>query len=99
MRAVPAVTTTCASGQPSGTAAAQPAFGLTAGEAPWDAWAQAPYLWNAEKQLFVTYDDPQSLSVKSRYIREHGLGGAMFWEYTEDPTGALLGALFDGLRR
>ena len=47
----------------------------------------------------MTYDDPQSLSVKSRYIREHGLAGAMFWEYTEDPTGALLGALFDGLRR
>jgi chitinase len=64
-----------------------------------DAWAQAPYLWNPEKRLFVTYDDPQSLGVKSRYIREHGLGGAMFWEYTADPTGALLGALFDGLRR
>jgi chitinase len=64
-----------------------------------DTWAQAPYLWNARKRLFVTYEDPQSLSVKTRYIREHGLGGAMFWEYTEDPTGALLGALFDGLRR
>ena len=64
-----------------------------------DTWAQVPYLWNAEKRLFVSYDDPQSLTVKSRYIREHGLGGAMFWEYTEDPTGALLGTLFDGLRR
>ncbi len=64
-----------------------------------DTWAQVPYLWNAHKRLFVTYEDPQSLTVKSRYIREHGLGGAMFWEYTEDPTGALLGALFDGLRR
>ena len=65
----------------------------------WERWAQAPYLWNAEKRLFVSYDDPQSLRVKSRYIREHGLAGAMFWEYTADPTGALLGALFDGLRR
>jgi chitinase len=64
-----------------------------------DTWAQVPYLWNAEKRLFVSYDDPQSLGVKCRYIREHGLGGAMFWEYTEDPTGALLATLFDGLRR
>ena len=64
-----------------------------------DAWAQVPFLWNARKRLFVTYDDPQSLGVKSRYIREHGLAGAMFWEYTEDPSGALLGTLFDGLRR
>jgi GH18 family chitinase len=47
---------------------------------------------------FVTYDDPHSLGVKSRYIREHGLAGAMFWEYSSDPTGALLGALYDGLR-
>jgi GH18 family chitinase len=64
-----------------------------------DSWAQVPWLWNARKRLFVTYEDPQSLGVKARYIREHGLAGAMFWEYTEDPSGALLGTLYDGLRR
>lgn len=64
----------------------------------WDALAQAPYLWNAEKRVFIAYDDPESLRLKSRYIREHGLGGAMFWEYKADPTGTLLGTLFDGLR-
>jgi GH18 family chitinase len=64
-----------------------------------DTWAQVPYLWNARKRQFVSYEDPQSLAVKARYIREHGLAGAMFWEYTEDPTGALLGTLYDGLRR
>ena len=36
--------------------------------------------------------------VRVRYIREHGLAGAMFWEYRPDPTGALLGALYDALR-
>ena len=51
-----------------------------------------------ERRIFVGFDDPESLRVKSRYIREHGLAGAMFWEYSSDPTGALLGALFDGLR-
>ena len=64
----------------------------------WDALAQAPFLWNAERRIFVGFDDPESLRVKSRYIREHGLAGAMFWEYSSDPTGALLGALFEGLR-
>jgi GH18 family chitinase len=68
-------------------------------ERHWDEWAQAPYLWNPEERLFVTYDDPQSLAVKCRYIREHGLAGAMFWELTADPTGALLGALWGGLRQ
>jgi chitinase len=65
----------------------------------WDAWAQAAYIWNREKRLFVTYEDPESLRVKCAYIREHGLAGAMFWEYGADRTGALLDALFDGLRR
>jgi chitinase len=65
----------------------------------WDAAAQAPYLWNADKRVFVTYDDPESLRLKSRYIVDKGLAGAMFWQYGSDPSGALLGALYDGLRR
>jgi chitinase len=64
----------------------------------WDTLAQAPFLWSAERRIWISYEDPESLRVKSRYIREHGLAGAMFWEYTADPTGALLGTLFEGLR-
>jgi len=41
----------------------------------------------------VTFDDAESLRVKSRYIVEHGLAGAMFWEYYADPSGTLLGTL------
>jgi chitinase len=59
----------------------------------WDEQAQAPFLWNAAKHSFIAYDDPESLRVKCRYIREHGLAGAMFWEYYADPTGALLDTL------
>jgi chitinase len=59
----------------------------------WDEQAQAPFLWNAGRRAFVTYDDPESLRLKCRYIRDHGLAGAMFWEYYADPTGALLGTL------
>jgi chitinase len=65
----------------------------------WDPVAQAPFLWNPEARVFVTYEDPESLRVKCRYIRDQGLAGAMFWEYFADhPTGALLGALHEGLR-
>ena len=44
----------------------------------WDADAQAPYLWNAGRHIFITYEDPESLGRKGRYIQEHGLAGAMF---------------------
>jgi chitinase len=63
----------------------------------WDTEAQAPYLWNAERKIFITYEDPDSLGRKTQYIREHGLAGAMFWEYNSDLSGALLDALYRGL--
>ena len=42
------------------------------------------------QQIFVSYEDPESLKVKCKYIRDHKLGGMMFWEYSGDATGALL---------
>jgi chitinase len=55
-------------------------------------------LWNAGSRTFVSYEDPESLQEKCRYIREHGLAGAMFWEYFADTTGTLLDTLHRGLR-
>ena len=59
--------------------------------------AQALYLWNAEKRIFISYEDPESLRVKCRYIREQNLAGAMFWEYYSDPSGVLVRTLADEL--
>jgi chitinase len=63
----------------------------------WDATAQAPFLWNADQRIFISYDDPESLRLKARYVRAKGLGGVMFWQYAEDPSGALLDALHTSL--
>lgn len=41
-------------------------------------------LWN--NQNFWSYDCPQSLQVKMKYIRRHHLGGVMFWELSHDTT-------------
>lgn len=64
----------------------------------WDPEAQQPFLWNAGTRAFISYDDPESLRLKTRYVRERGLGGVMFWQYENDSTGALLEALHAGLR-
>ena len=64
----------------------------------WDAAAQAPFLWNEARGAFVTYEDEESLRVKSRYVLAKGLGGVMFWEYHADRTGALLDTLDAALR-
>jgi chitinase len=65
----------------------------------WDPQAKQPYLWNAASRTVICYDDPESMRVKARYVREHDLGGVMFWEYSNDPSGALLAALDGALRR
>jgi chitinase len=62
----------------------------------WDGQAKAPYLWNGN--TFITYDDEQSLQEKAAYIKSKGLGGAMFWEYTQDFSGTLLTALWNNLK-
>jgi chitinase len=64
----------------------------------WDETAQAPSLWNAGRRIFVSYEDPESLRLKCRYVRERGLAGVMFWESHADPKGALLDVLFGELR-
>jgi chitinase len=65
----------------------------------WDETAQAPFLWNAGRRLFVSYDDPESLRIKARYVKTNGLAGVMFWQHGSDPSGALLDALYGELAR
>jgi chitinase len=56
----------------------------------WDERAQAPYLWNSATRTFITYDDPQSIEIKTRYAKKNHLGGIMFWELSQDRDGELL---------
>lgn len=56
----------------------------------WDPLASAPYLYNPTTNIFISYEDPESLTAKCKYILEHKLGGIMFWDYASDPSGVLL---------
>jgi len=62
----------------------------------WDDRAKAPFLYDGN--AFVSYEDEESLRNKARYVREHGLGGAMFWEYSNNRDGELVRALSSALR-
>jgi chitinase len=64
----------------------------------WDAEAQAPWLWNARTRSFISYDDPQSITAKTVYVKARHLGGIMYWEQSQDPGGGLLEAAWRGLR-
>jgi chitinase len=40
--------------------------------------------YNENAKSFVTFDDIQTANSKAEYIKEKGLGGAMFWELSSD---------------
>ena len=64
----------------------------------WDDTAKAPYLWNADSSIFISYEDPESLKYKMAFIQQHNLGGVMFWEYRhDDKDGTMLRALHKAL--
>lgn len=60
----------------------------------WDETAQVAWLYDAESQTFITYDDADSLQLKAEYIQANQLGGVMIWEITlDDDDHPLLNAL------
>ena len=61
----------------------------------WDAAAKAPYLFNAEKKIFISYDNERSVKEKCKYVKKHHLAGAMFWEYNSDKKEYLLKVIAD----
>ncbi len=61
----------------------------------WDDTAKAPWLFGGGS--FISYDDPRSIACKAAYVKQHGLGGLMYWQHTADATGTLFNAIYDNL--
>lgn len=59
----------------------------------WDKESKAPYLFNEQGKIFITYDDEESVKEKCNYIKKYNLAGAMFWEYFSDKKLYLLAVL------
>jgi chitinase len=49
-------------------------------------------------RTFISYDDPQSIRAKAQYVKEHRLGGMMFWELSEDRNDELLNVVVGALK-
>jgi chitinase len=56
----------------------------------WDRKAKAPYLYQPEGKIFISYDDERSVKEKCKYVEKNQLAGVMFWEYFSDRKGYLL---------
>jgi chitinase len=64
-----------------------------------DPETQAAWLYNPATHVLWTYEDPVTIATKMQYVKKRGLGGAMFWELSDDDArGTLLGAVAEGLK-
>jgi chitinase len=53
--------------------------------------SQVPWLYSESRQIMISYDDAESLTVRGKYIRDQGLGGVMAWELSGDDKAHTLG--------
>ena len=61
----------------------------------WDEASQAPYLYNASRGIFLTYDDERSAKIKCELAGSSGIRGIMVFDYcTTDGIG-----IFDNMRK
>jgi chitinase len=64
-------------------------------ERHWDPVVKSPWLYSAPKKAMVSYEDPQSLKIKARFVRKQKIGGIMIWELNQDAEGfPLLHSIF-----
>jgi chitinase len=64
----------------------------------WNNSAKTPWLFNKSTGTFITYEDPESIAIKAKYIKSQRLGGAMLWEISQDFNNTLLNQLNRSLK-
>ena len=50
----------------------------------WDTVAKAPFLYNPDDSIFISYEDTVSIRLKTEYALNTGLAGIMFWQLGSD---------------
>lgn len=74
-----------------------PARGFTS---YWDESAKAPYAFNPDRKILVTYDDNRSVALKTQYAVSRKLGGIMFWQLADDKyRRGLLDEIYDAAQK
>lgn len=64
----------------------------------WDDTAKAPFLYHPSRKLFVTFDNNESVRLKTEYVMQNHLNGIMFWQIAHDRNReSLLGTINETL--
>ncbi|GAA5944465.1 glycoside hydrolase family 18 protein [Sporobolomyces koalae] len=52
----------------------------------WDDCSSTPFLYNTDRKVVVTYDDPQSLGLKGDMAYHKGIAGLAMWDMSGDTS-------------
>jgi len=64
----------------------------------WDNQVKVPWLYDKKTNIMISYEDPESITVKARYVIDKHLGGMMFWDLGQDDSrSTLLGVIHQQL--
>ncbi|NGN96118.1 glycoside hydrolase family 18 protein [Grimontia sp. S25] len=64
----------------------------------YDEASHAPYLWNPEKKVFISFEDARSVKAKAEWAKQQGLAGVFTWELSGDPDNELTSVMHQVLQ-
>ncbi len=56
----------------------------------WDDQVKVPWLYDKQTEIMISYEDPESIAVKAKYVIQKHLGGMMFWDLGQDDSKSTL---------
>ncbi|CAO3634794.1 unnamed protein product [Cunninghamella blakesleeana] len=59
----------------------------------WDNVSKTPWLFNPNSKTFISYDDPESLSIKVEHALCEDIAGVMIWDIHQDYNNELINAV------
>ncbi|KWU47291.1 glycoside hydrolase [Rhodotorula sp. JG-1b] len=51
-----------------------------------DSCSSTPFVYNQDRSVVITYDDPHSLGLKGAMARDKGIAGVLMWEMSHDTS-------------
>lgn len=64
-----------------------------------DPVARTPYLYNASKKAFISYEDEESLQARCNYVNKNNYGGLIVWDTSGDDSNHTMHKIMkEGLR-
>eukprot|EP01132_Coremiostelium_polycephalum_P004291 gene4291-5366_t len=72
---------------------------LSAPQNPFALYSQEGIGYNKQTGFFITYDDSNSATVKSQYVLDHQLGGAMVWTISGDTPSSNPNSIFSAIHK